>query len=242
MDGAPDGDPGTGQGAIVYDRPADSATFIYSAANVDEFNLHQTGTVPAGGSTTFRSAYAQDYTAAGVTALADAATDPFGAPAVQISSPANGAVVHDPTVTVGGTAIDNVGVSSLTVAGHPVAVGPGGAWSTAVALSPGANTISAVAQDAAGDSGAAQVGVTYQPVTTPPPPSKAKPRCKVPPLKGKTLKAARKALKKAHCRAGRVTRKRSRKIRKGRVVSTNPHARTLHPNGTKVKITLSKGR
>ena len=240
MDGAPDGDPGTGQGAIVYDRPADSATFIYSAANVDEFNLHQTGTVPAGGSTTFRFAYAQDYTATDLAALTDAAADPFGSPTVRISSPANGALIHASTVTVGGTAIDNVGVSSLTVAGHAVALGPGGAWSTAVALSPGANTIAAVAHDAAGDTGEAQIGVTYQPATTPP--VKAKTKCKVPRLTGKTLKAAKKALDKAHCRAGKVTRKRSRKIRKGRVISTEPHARTQHPSGTKVKITLSKGR
>jgi beta-lactam-binding protein with PASTA domain len=54
--------------------------------------------------------------------------------------------------------------------------------------------------------------------------------------------AAKQALTKAHCRVGRLTRKRSGKIRKGRVISTRPNARTQHAGGTKVKITVSKGR
>ena len=179
MDGAPDGDPGTGQGAIVYDRPADAARFIYSAPQVDEFDLHQTGTVPAGGSTTYRFAYAQDYTAAGVAALADAAAAAFGAPAVPISSPAPVPVTH------------------------PLPV----------------------------------------PVTHPAPsPAHAGPRCSVPALRGKTLKAAKRALVRAHCRAGTVTRKRSRRVRAGRVISTSPAAHTRHASGTKVKIRLSRGR
>jgi hypothetical protein len=239
MDGAADGDPTTGQGAIVYDRPADAATFIYSQPLVDEFNLHQTGTVPAGGSTTFRVAYAQGYTAGSVAALAAGAADQFSAPTVQISSPANGTVVHAPTVTVSGTATDNVGVSSLTVGGHAVPVGAGGAWSTTVALSSGANTIAAVAHDAAGNTGQAQVAVTYAPTTTPPP---AKLSCKVPKLKGKTLAAAKKALKKAHCAPGKTSRKRSKTVRKGRVISTKPKAGKKLANGAKVKLTLSKGR
>jgi hypothetical protein len=171
MDGAPDGDPGTGQGAIVYDRPADAATFIYSAPQVDEFDLHQTGTVPAGGSTTYRFAYAQDYTAAGVAALAGAAAAAFGSPAVPTSGPA-------------------------------------------------------------------PVPVTQQA----PPPVHARPTCGVPALRGKTLKAAKRALVRAHCRTGRVTRKRSRRVRAGRVISTSPAAHTRHANGTKVKIRLSRGR
>jgi hypothetical protein len=164
MDGAADGDPTTGQGAIVYDRPADFAKFIYGDPNVQEFDLHQTATVPAGGSTSFRFAYAQDYTAAGVAALAKSAADAFG-------------------------------------------------------ISGGA--------------------------PTPPPPGvtpTSKPRCKVPRLRGKTLKAAKKALRKAHCRAGKVSRKRSKTIHKGRVISTKPKAGRKLPNGTKVKITLSRGR
>jgi hypothetical protein len=240
MDGAADGDKNTGRGALVYDRPASSAKFIVSQTSNDVFNLHQTGTVPAGGSTTFRFAYAQAYTDAEVAALAQGASSAFRVPpAVHIGSPANGAVVHTSAVTVSGTATDDIGVASLTVGGHAVAVGPGGAWSTTVTLNQGANTITAVARDDTGNTAQDHVAVTYQPTTTTPPP---KPKCKVPKLKGKTLKAAKKALKKAHCRAGKTSRKRSKKIRKGRVISSKPKAGKKLPNNAKVKLTLSKGR
>lgn len=75
--GAADGDTATGQGAIVYDRTATSATFVSVADYDSQFTLHQTGKVPAGGSTRFRFAYAQGYTAAGVAKLATQATHAF---------------------------------------------------------------------------------------------------------------------------------------------------------------------
>jgi Glucodextranase, domain B/PASTA domain len=243
MDGAADGDPNTGQGAIVYDRPADSATFIYGDPTVEEFNLHQTATVPAGGSSTFRFVYVQDYSAAAVASLAQTAADPFASPSVEISSPADATVVHAPSVTVTGTASDNVGVASLTVAGHAVTVGAGGAWSTTVPLSSGANTITAVARDAAGDTGQAQVTVTYAALGGGHGPKpKPKTKCTVPNVKGKMLAAAKKGLSRAHCRAGKVSRKRSKTVRTGRVISTNPKAGTTRPSGTKVGIVVSRGR
>ena len=64
MHGAADGDTGTGQGAIVYDRPATAAKFTSVTTFGSEFTLHQAGKVPAGGSTRFRFAYVQDYQAA----------------------------------------------------------------------------------------------------------------------------------------------------------------------------------
>jgi hypothetical protein len=166
MDGAPDGDPGTGRGAIVYDRPASSATFIYADAGVEELVLRQRAAIPARGVATFRFAYAQDYTAAGAAGLAAQAAAAFG------------------------------------IAPAPAHPGP----------------------------------------TATPPPTAQPPRCKVPRLKGKTLRAARRALRRAHCRAGRVTRRRSRTVRRGRVISTSPRAGRIRPNGTKVRIKLSRGR
>jgi Divergent InlB B-repeat domain len=77
MHGAPDGDTATGEGAIVYNRPATAAKFTLAQSFGSEFTLHQTGTVPAGGSTTFRTAYAQDFTIAGVSTLAKAAAKAF---------------------------------------------------------------------------------------------------------------------------------------------------------------------
>jgi List-Bact-rpt repeat protein len=63
MHGAADGAMGTGQGAIVYDRPATTAKFTAVTDLGSAFTLHQSGTVPAGGSTRFRFAYVQDYQA-----------------------------------------------------------------------------------------------------------------------------------------------------------------------------------
>lgn len=77
MHGAADGDKATGQGAIVYDRPAIAAKFDSVQTVVSRFTLHQAGTVPAGGSTRFRFAYVQDYLAANVASLAKTARIAF---------------------------------------------------------------------------------------------------------------------------------------------------------------------
>jgi hypothetical protein len=100
-------------------------------------------------------------TLAEVQAKAAANVDRFVPPTVSISKPSNGTTVHDAKLAVSGVATDNVGVASLTVNGAGAAVGAGGAFSTTVALNVGANTITAVARDAAGATGQAQVAVTY---------------------------------------------------------------------------------
>jgi hypothetical protein len=75
--GAPDGDTATGQGAIVYDRPATKATFVSVASYDSQFTLHMTGKVLARASTRFRFAFAHGYKAAGVAKLAALATHTF---------------------------------------------------------------------------------------------------------------------------------------------------------------------
>ncbi|HJU36832.1 MAG TPA: PASTA domain-containing protein [Gaiellaceae bacterium] len=65
--------------------------------------------------------------------------------------------------------------------------------------------------------------------------------CIVPKLKGKTLKAAKRALRKAHCRAGEISHRFSRH-KKGRVISQRPRPRRHLRNGAKVKLVVSKGR
>lgn len=77
MHGAADGAPGTGQGAIVYDRPATVAKFTAVTTLGSEFTLHQTGNVPAGGSTRFRFAYVHDYQSALVATRAKSARSLF---------------------------------------------------------------------------------------------------------------------------------------------------------------------
>jgi hypothetical protein len=74
-------------------------------------------------------------------------------PGISLTSPADGATVSAPEVVVSGTAVDPAGVAALTVAGQPVSVGPGGAFSATVPLgAPGGSTpIAVVARDGAGN-------------------------------------------------------------------------------------------
>ena len=70
----------------------------------------------------------------------------------------------------------------------------------------------------------------------------AKPACIVPKVTGKTLAGATSALTKAHCRLGKVTKRFSAKVKKGRVISGSP-ARGKHlKNLAKVNLVLSRGR
>ena len=80
-------------------------------------------------------------------------------PSLQITSPANGAATHSSTISVTGTASDSLGLSSVTVDGSAVTV-TAGAFSTSVSLTPGSNTITAVATGADNETTTKQVTVT----------------------------------------------------------------------------------
>jgi hypothetical protein len=66
-------------------------------------------------------------------------------------------------------------------------------------------------------------------------------RCKVPRLRGKTVRAAAGTLKRAGCKLGPVKRVRSR-VRKGRIVAQRPPAGRSVGKGTPVVVTVSRGR
>ncbi len=72
-----------------------------------------------------------------------------------------------------------------------------------------------------------------EPTTTPK-------RCKVPNVKGKKLKAAKKAIKKARCKVGKVAKKSSKKVGKGRVIATSPKAGAKRKKGFRVKVVVAK--
>lgn len=80
------------------------------------------------------------------------------------------------------------------------------------------------------------VVVPVPPASTPP--VKTTPTCVVPSLRGKTLAAARTAATKASCKT-KVVRRASRKVRRGRVITTTPAAgmRTIDP----VTVIVSSG-
>ncbi|HEX6712105.1 MAG TPA: glycoside hydrolase family 44 protein [Thermoleophilaceae bacterium] len=83
---------------------------------------------------------------------------------------------------------------------------------------------------------------TANPTTPAPAPAPAAaPTCKVPKLIGLTLTTAKAKLKKAHCRLGKVTKKRSEK-RKGRVIGQKPKRGAVRRSGTRVSVVLSRGR
>ena len=66
--------------------------------------------------------------------------------------------------------------------------------------------------------------------------------CVVPRLKGKTLAAAKRALKSAHCGVGKVTKKSSARVKKGQVISQTPAPRKHLAVGTPISLVVSKGK
>jgi hypothetical protein len=84
-----------------------------------------------------------------------------------------------------------------------------------------------------------------RPARTPPiltPPLRASGgTCVVPRLRGKRLATATRAIRRAHCRVGRIRRGYSRRVRKGRVISQTPRPRTTRRVGAKIRLLLSRG-
>ena len=70
----------------------------------------------------------------------------------------------------------------------------------------------------------------------------ALPKCVVPKVKGKSLRAAKRAIKMHHCRVGRITHAFSKQVNRGHVISQKPkpHKRLRH--GAKVSLVVSKGK
>jgi Tol biopolymer transport system component len=65
--------------------------------------------------------------------------------------------------------------------------------------------------------------------------------CRVPRLRNKPLRAAKRAIRRANCRVGKINRGRSSTIRRGRVISQRPRAGTRRPSGARVRLTVSRG-
>jgi len=66
-------------------------------------------------------------------------------------------------------------------------------------------------------------------------------KCHVPKVVGKKLAAAKSRIKAAHCRVGKITKKKSSRKKKGRVLSQSPKPGKTLPAGSKVKLTVGKG-
>jgi hypothetical protein len=66
--------------------------------------------------------------------------------------------------------------------------------------------------------------------------------CAVPRLRGLTFLAAKRLLAKRGCSLGRVTRVRSRRVARGRVVAQRPAPGLRLARGARVRVVLSRGR
>jgi uncharacterized repeat protein (TIGR01451 family) len=66
-------------------------------------------------------------------------------------------------------------------------------------------------------------------------------KCHVPKVVGKKLAAAKSRIRAAHCRVGKITKKKSSRKKKGRVLAQSPKPGKTLPAGSKVKLTVGKG-
>jgi hypothetical protein len=88
---------------------------------------------------------------------------------------------------------------------------------------------------------AAPLGVGVPTPPTPTPPAKhGASVCVVPRVLGTKLAAARKALAAADCRAGKISRRRSSRASRGRVISQSPRAGRHRPAGASVNLTVGR--
>jgi PASTA domain-containing protein/List-Bact-rpt repeat protein len=221
MHGAADGDVSTGRGAIVYDRPATAARFTAITTFGSDFTLHQSGTVPAGGSTRFRFAYVQDYQAALVATRAKTASTLF-LNTISVSKSGKGKVTSSPR-----------GIACGKTCSH------GYAYGTSVTLKAKA----AEASRFSGWSGACKGNHACKLTTNDNAAVKAKfvlRPCVVPNVVGKSLSAAKRAIRKAFCSVGKVRTAASSK-RKGLVVSQRPKRGRRLKQHAKVSLVVSRG-
>ena len=152
----PDGDFQWPQGLIMFDRAAGEIFWTDST----HFNVPMSLALPASGAAVrVRQAYAGAKSRAELVELQSSAQDRWSPPTVAITSPADGTRTTDREVEVRGTASDDKGVASLTLNGQSLPVAADGTWSGRVALASGANTITAVARDAAGNEASDRRGV-----------------------------------------------------------------------------------
>ena len=220
MHGAADGDTSTGQGAIVYDRPATEARFIFVQSFVSEFTLHQTATIPAGGSTRFQFAYVQDYHAANVASLAQTAQTEL-LNTLTLAKKGKGKVTSSPGgIACGKTCTHGYAYgTSVTLKAKAARGSKFSGWSGACKGSHRC-TIAVTAD----------VSVKAKFVLEP---------CVVPNLVGKSLEAAKAAIRKAFCSVGKIRRV-SSPAQSGRVVSQSPKRGKRVKQHTKIGLVVSK--
>ena len=162
----PDGGDGVNpQGALTYSSAPDGPlVFHYSDSNgvdIPEWTMPYVRTIPAGGQVVLRFGAADAFSLPEAQSFAQETIAGF-APSLSIDFPSNGAVVHKRSVVVSGKASDPAGVA-LTVNGQATSASSDGSWFRQLNLTPGTNTVTAVATDPDGFTTQRQISFTYVP-------------------------------------------------------------------------------
>ena len=194
-------------------------------------------------------------TLAGPTAAGSAFFTYPAPPIVSSLSPAVGPTAGGTSVVISGvnfkevSAVEFGGVaaSGFTVdsASQITAVAPAHSpGSVALTVTTAGGTSSDVTAQFAYEAPAAQVtggnGTTTPPAANPPPtvPTPPAAMCVVPKLKGKKLKAAKKAIVAADCKVGKVTKAKGVTAATGKTVKQSPKVGTSKAAGSKVNVSL----
>ena len=223
MSGAADGEMSTGQGAIVFDRPASQATFTSVQPTRSTFTLHQTGTVPAGASTRFRFAYVQDYHAATVASLARTARAAFlVTAAIARSGKGKGKVTSSPRgISCGKVCSHGYGYgTSLTLQAKPAKGSRFVRWSGACKRTGKCRLVVGAE---------VKVGAVF-----------ALRPCVVPNVVGRPLKAAKLAVRRRFCSVGKITTAPST-LARGHVVSQKPKPGKRSKQHARIDLVVSEG-
>ena len=232
--------------AIAVTFSSSSAQGVFSTSAAGPWTSTLTVTVPAG-SDTSPPVYYEDTTAGSPVLTASAAGTGSGTQTATVNPGQVAAVAVSPdSASVAARGSRAFVASAADAFGNAVSAASA-RWSVAPAalgtLSPSSGSSTAFKAGSTPRSGSVVVtvgGISGRASVKVAAPARL-PACVVPKLRGKTLLAARRAVKRRHCALGRVRRAYSSVIRRGRVLSQRPAPGAHRPRGAKVNLTISRG-
>lgn len=157
----------------------------------------------------------------------------LAAPTIAGVSPSSGSSSGGTPITITGAEFAHVKEVTVGSVAVPYTVASETSITATVPAGTPGVSVPVTVTTAAGTASSAFAYQSAVPLIAPAPAS-----CKVPELKGKKLKAAVKALGKADCKLGKVTRKKGVAAAKAKVVAQQSKAGTIRPGGSKVNVTL----
>lgn len=206
---------------IFLSAGAQADCFLETGLEGDQISWHE-GNVAAGGSFTVPSAFPENPYPEGRLNISASLLPP---PTIASIAPAEGPIAGA-SVVIAGT--NFAGVSGVSFGSVPASFAVNSEGQI-TAIAPPSSTLGAVpvtVTTVAGSATGAQAFV-YK-------------GCKVPKLKGKKLKAAKKKIRKGDCKVGKVKKLKGATAKTGKVSKQNPKPGKILAPGSKVKITLKE--